>query len=150
MKNSKNALAVAQATMKLHTICLSEREAAWRLKAFSSGTVKSLSLIPSAIFQYSLLVLLDPCSLNEFVICFPVFHPILRLKHQCIYILFDYIMQIWKFNNEGPWIGGSWKIQISEPCTSMEEWKATEFKRWRWVESVQNLPCWSYRKTSTL
>lgn len=44
MKNSTNVLAVAQATMKLHTICLSEREAALRQRAFSSGNVKSPSL----------------------------------------------------------------------------------------------------------
>jgi hypothetical protein len=44
MKNSENVHAVAIATMKLRTICLSEREASSRLRAFFSGNVQSLSL----------------------------------------------------------------------------------------------------------
>lgn len=81
--------------------CTSNHETTYHLFVRERGRLKtesiflryceislSLSLVPSAIFQYSLLVLLDPCSLNEFVICFPVFHPILRLKHQYIYIFF--------------------------------------------------------------
>lgn len=75
---------------------------------------------------------------------------VLWLNDYFLFLCLDNLWQIWEVDFKSFRICNSSQVQIIEPHTHLEERKANNSKRGKWLENTSNIPSWHHSERSTV